>query len=152
MQNSCRARHNHARYNQLPRSVQPPSVWNSGRTRYNHTLSTKLSTLGTKDSIQPDTRPGRARLGMTLVLWLHCSISGRCLLVYIIGTQSGRGATFLGSYLRLIDSCITQIKAQGPSRTCDESKEEDERRGGRSRPRRPRASSSQFKNNYLSEM
>ena len=29
-----------------------------------------------------------------------------------------------GSYLRLIDSCITQRKAQGPSRTCDESTEE----------------------------
>jgi len=26
-----------------------------------------------------------------------------------------------GSYLRLIDSCITQLKAQGPSRTCNES-------------------------------
>ena len=25
------------------------------------------------------------------------------------------------SYLRLIDSCITQFKAQGPSRTCNES-------------------------------
>jgi len=36
---------------------------------------------------------------------------------------SGSGA---GSYLRRIDSCITQIKAQGPSRTCDESKEEEE--------------------------
>ena len=31
-----------------------------------------------------------------------------------------------GSYLRLIDSCITQLKAQGPSRTCTESKEEEE--------------------------
>ena len=31
--------------------------------------------------------------------------------------------TEVGSYLRLIDSCITQLKAQGPSRTCDESKE-----------------------------
>jgi len=31
-----------------------------------------------------------------------------------------------GSYLRLIDSCITQLKAQGPSRTCKESKEEEE--------------------------
>ena len=30
-----------------------------------------------------------------------------------------------GSYLRLIDSCITQLKTQGPSRTCIESKEED---------------------------
>ena len=28
--------------------------------------------------------------------------------------------------LRLIDSCITQLKAQGPSRTCNESKEEGE--------------------------
>ena len=28
------------------------------------------------------------------------------------------------AYLRLIDSCITQLKAQGPSRTCHESKEE----------------------------
>ena len=31
-----------------------------------------------------------------------------------------------GSYLRLIDSCITQLQAQGPSRTCIESKEEEE--------------------------
>ena len=28
--------------------------------------------------------------------------------------------------MRLIDSCITQLKAQGPSRTCSESKEEEE--------------------------
>ena len=31
-----------------------------------------------------------------------------------------------GSYLRLVDSCITQLKAHGPSRTCNESKEEEE--------------------------
>ena len=31
-----------------------------------------------------------------------------------------------GSYLRLIDSCISQLKVQGPSRTCNESKEEEE--------------------------
>ena len=30
-----------------------------------------------------------------------------------------------GSYLRLID-CVSQLKAQGPSRTCNESKEEEE--------------------------
>ena len=30
------------------------------------------------------------------------------------------------SYARLIDSCITQLKAQGSSRTCNESKEEEE--------------------------
>ena len=29
-----------------------------------------------------------------------------------------------GSYLRLIDSSITQLKVQGPSGTCNESKEE----------------------------
>ena len=29
-------------------------------------------------------------------------------------------------YLRLINSCITQVKAQEPSRTCNESKEEEE--------------------------
>ena len=31
-----------------------------------------------------------------------------------------------GSYLRLVDCCTTQRKAQGPFRTCNESKEEDE--------------------------
>ena len=31
-----------------------------------------------------------------------------------------------GSYLRLIDSCITRLKAQEPSRTYSESKEEEE--------------------------
>ena len=31
-----------------------------------------------------------------------------------------------GSYVRLTDSCITQLKAQGPCRTCNESKEEEE--------------------------
>ena len=34
--------------------------------------------------------------------------------------------TEAGSFLRLIDSCVTQLKAQGPSRTCNESKEEEE--------------------------
>ena len=28
--------------------------------------------------------------------------------------------------MRLVDSCFTQVKAQGPSRTCNESKEEEE--------------------------
>ena len=40
-----------------------------------------------------------------------------------------------GSYLRLKDSCTTQLKAHGPSMTCNESNEEEEdypgqRRGG----------------------
>ena len=34
--------------------------------------------------------------------------------------------TEAGSHSRLIDSCITQIKAQEPSRTCNESKEKEE--------------------------
>ena len=34
--------------------------------------------------------------------------------------------TEAGLYLRLIDFSITQLKAQGPSRTCNESKEEEE--------------------------
>ena len=34
--------------------------------------------------------------------------------------------TEAGSYLRLIDLCITQLKAQGPSRFCNKSKEEEE--------------------------
>ena len=38
----------------------------------------------------------------------------------------GRAELAVGTYLRLIDFCITQLKAQGPSRTCNESKEEEE--------------------------
>ena len=33
-----------------------------------------------------------------------------------------------GSYLRPIDSCITQLKAQGPIGTCNESKEEEKKK------------------------
>ena len=40
--------------------------------------------------------------------------------------DTGGGARRAGPYLRLIDSCITLLKAQGPSRTCNESKEEEE--------------------------
>ena len=36
------------------------------------------------------------------------------------------GGSEAGSYLRRIDSCITQLKAHGPSRTCDESTEDDD--------------------------
>jgi hypothetical protein len=42
------------------------------------------------------------------------------------------------SSLRLIDSCITQLNAQGPSRTCNESKEEAEEAGASSLPRSSR--------------
>jgi len=46
-----------------------------------------------------------------------------------------------GSYLRLIDSCITQLKAQRISRTCNESEEEEEEEGeGTRRPPNPNRS------------
>jgi len=41
------------------------------------------------------------------------------------GTEMCSGSE-AGSYLRPIDSCITQLKAQRPSGTCNESKEEEE--------------------------
>ena len=44
-----------------------------------------------------------------------------------------------GSYLRLIDSCSTQLKAQGPFRSCNESKEEEDLGGGPSGRGRPGA-------------
>ena len=44
--------------------------------------------------------------------------------------------TETGSYLRLLDSCITQLKAQGPSGTCNESKEEEKKNGPRRACRR----------------
>ena len=40
----------------------------------------------------------------------------------------GHFAAFWCSNLRLIDSCITLLKAQGPSRPCNESKEEEEKK------------------------
>ena len=64
-----------------------------------------------------------------------------------------------GSYLRLIDSCITQLKAQGPSRTCDESNEEVKKRpSGRLPPPPPphpgvgQTLVSKFKNKHFTEM
>ena len=43
---------------------------------------------------------------------------------YLVRGRFAVVVTEAGSYSRLIDSCITQLKAQGPSRTCNESKEE----------------------------
>ena len=40
-------------------------------------------------------------------------------------TRIGRSGV-AGSYLRRIDSCITQLTAQGPCRTCNERKEEED--------------------------
>ena len=40
-------------------------------------------------------------------------------------------------YLRLIDLSITQLKAQGPSRTCNDSNEEEEEQASRCSPAWP---------------
>jgi len=55
-------------------------------------------------------------------------IDTRCLVSRFPAKAENRGVvvTGAGSYLRLVDSCVTQLKAQGPFRTCNESKEEEE--------------------------
>ena len=42
------------------------------------------------------------------------------------GITSMCSASEAGSYLRRIDSCIIEVKTQGPSRTCNESKEDEQ--------------------------
>ena len=42
-----------------------------------------------------------------------------------VPTQESCGGSEAGSYLRRIDSCITQLQAQGPLKTCNESQEEE---------------------------
>ena len=58
-----------------------------------------------------------------------CRVQGSGCRVHGSGFRSLCGGTEAGSYLRLIDSCITQ----GTSRTCNESKEVDLRRRARTR-------------------
>ena len=50
----------------------------------------------------------------------------------MVPTAENRGVvvTEAGSYLRLVDFHITQLKAQGPSRFCNESEEEEEEGSG----------------------
>jgi len=43
--------------------------------------------------------------------------------------KSPTGQVNIGGCVEARDSCITQLKAQGPSRTCNESKEEEEEEG-----------------------
>ena len=46
--------------------------------------------------------------------------------------QAGSGGyVWEGSSLRLVDSCITQLKAQGPFRTCHETQERKKKKVGR---------------------
>jgi len=63
---------------------------------------------------------------ITMIKWIRTSrLSIRKCLSWQVG--GGRRAPLARvPRLRLIDSCITQLKAQGPPRTCNESKEEEE--------------------------
>ena len=60
----------------------------------------------------------------------------RCACFRVWGSGFRVSVTEAGSCLGLIDSCITQLKAQGLSRTCNESKKEEE-----ASPAAPRAAS-----------
>ena len=42
-------------------------------------------------------------------------------------SRGGEGGSEAGAYLRLVDTCITQRKAQGPFRTWNESQKEEQR-------------------------
>jgi len=53
--------------------------------------------------------------------------------------------------VRLIDSCITQLKAQGPSRTCSESKEEGEKGSGNAVPLPARTTTTPVANQVYGE-
>ena len=55
-----------------------------------------------------------------------------------VGAENrGVVVTEAGSYSRLVDSCITHLKAQGPSRTIHESRQEgEEEEAGGSQPRK----------------
>ena len=65
--------------------------------------------------------------------WYHSRVASLCQVwsLWLQGFSNrrtrarGTCADKTGSYLRLIDSCITHLKAQRPSRTCNESKEEE---------------------------
>ena len=55
-----------------------------------------------------------------------CSTNSECFSAAAHGAGPARETTGHAKDNRLIDSCITQLKAQGPSRTCNESKKEEE--------------------------
>ena len=81
-------------------TTRPPS------TRWNTHLSSNVNL--------ERSRPGGAALAEILS---SCFVRAMC------------SVSEVGSYLRLIDSCITQLKAQGPSRTCRVKKSSEGVRG-----------------------
>ena len=78
-------------------------------------LARLLSPPPPNSSATPPTRPPPPAQALHRVP----TVGTVCVVTPISGSKAG-------SYLRLIDSCITPLKAQGPSRTCNESKEEEE--------------------------
>ena len=88
------------------------------------------SVVGAPGGDLKDVHPALVDGRVVLQLEDHLPPPNRCVVV-----------TEAGSYLRLIDFCITQLKAQGPSRTCNESKEEEEE-----------ASTTTFHNHTLSSL
>ena len=61
--------------------------------------------------------------------FVRVDVEALCSQVDLAKYTENRGVvvTEAGSYLRRLGSCITQLKAQGPSRTCQESAEEEEK-------------------------
>jgi len=99
-------------------AVSPIEQHISPRSR----LKTGIESLN--DGIPPFYEPSmRARLG-TAASSPQCLPSSSPFATPARQRMARRPDLEAGSYLRLIDSCITQLKAQGPARTCNESKED----------------------------
>ena len=95
-------------------------MWEAG----NESADTRVG--GDPARLRPPSRePGTHRtycgLGFQVQVLKHFKL---ILLSSAAGSEMCSGSE-AGSYLRLIDSCITHLKAQGTSRTCNESKEEE---------------------------
>ena len=110
---------------------RPPALANSTNSRRESVQWLQnLVQWGSPKSKQPPCSPSRAGLGQTgqtLGLGVPSPMgAGReSMLDFMqMEQESARDAppgTEAGSYLKLIDSCITPLNAQGPSRTCNES-------------------------------
>ena len=88
-----------------------------------HRLCESLnSRLGSNKAEEKTTIEGPAVEEVVGVVRVH---HRRLVLRVSLSTEMCSGSE-AGSYLRLIDSCITQLKAQGPSRTCNENKQDEE--------------------------
>jgi len=71
---------------------------------------------------------GHLKVARDMVFDLNTHANEIAALVGAGGNSKNWGVVFTeaGSYFRLTDSCTSPLKAQRPSRTCNESKEEEE--------------------------